>query len=88
MIRKLCTTDDKTAAVILRLVLGVVFSRTKRRRCWAGSEPTWWRAALSAGSASQSDNLMSAKQVIWAFGRVVGMACASFYGKERVDLEN
>ena len=25
MIRKLCTTDDKTAAVILRLVLGVVF---------------------------------------------------------------
>jgi putative oxidoreductase len=25
MIRKLCTADDKTAAVILRLVLGVVF---------------------------------------------------------------
>ena len=46
MIRKLYATDDNTATVILRLVLGVVFFAHARRRCWAGSEaggfpPPW-----------------------------------------------
>jgi hypothetical protein len=46
MIRKLYTTDDNTATVILRLVLGGGLFRARRGRCWAGSEaggfpPPW-----------------------------------------------
>ena len=40
MIRRLYATDDSIATSILRLVLGVVFLRTARRKCWAGSEDT------------------------------------------------